>query len=123
MARQRHRSKAGTRVTGPLKCSEPLTFYGPGWTIRGADYEVICWAPGDIVHNGEATGDRREEWMLSVERNWVRNPIDDSGMWASGGFVEGDSLTDVLDALAILAPGDRYRATAILVRELAGGED
>ena len=122
MARQRHRSRAGTRVTGPLKRSEALTFHGPGWTILGADYEVICWAPGEISHNGASTGRYRDEWMLSVERDWVRNPIDGSGMWGSGGVLSGDTLTEVLDALALLDPGDRYRATAILVRELDGDE-
>ena len=105
MARQRHRSRAGTRVTSPLKRSEPLTFHGPGWTILGADYEVICWAPGEISHERKAsTGRYRDEWMLSVERDWVRNPIDGSGMWGSGGVLSGHTLTEVLDALAMLDP-------------------
>ena len=118
MARQRHRSKSGTRATAPLKRSEPLTFNGPGWTIEGADYEVKCWAPGEIRHQGEPTGRERDEWMLAVERDWVRHPIDGSGMWASGGFVSADSLAEALDCLALLDPADRYRATAILVHEL-----
>lgn len=121
MARQRHRSKAGSRVTGPLKRSEPLTFHAPGWTIRGTDYEVICWAPGQISDRGNPTGKSRDDWMLSVERDWVANPEDGSGMWVSGGFVAGASLTEVLDALALLDPGDRYRATAILIHELGDG--
>ncbi len=81
----------------------------------------MCWAPGEVRHNGETTGQLRDEWMLSVERDWVRNPVDGSGMWATGGFIAADSLTDALDCLALLEPADRYRVTAILVHEL--GED
>ncbi len=118
MARHRHRSKAGTRATGPLRRSEPLTFNGPGWAIEGPDFEVTCWAPGDVRHEGESTRQVRDEWMLSVERDWERHPLDGSGMWASGGFVTGDSLVEVLDCLSLLEPADRYRVTAILVHEL-----
>ena len=120
MARHSHRSKAGTRASGPLRRNEALTFNGPGWSIEGADFEVTCWAPGEIRHKGEPTGKLRDEWMLSVERDWIRHPIDGSGMWASGAFVTGDSLVEVLDCLALLEPADRYRTMAILVHELEG---
>ena len=93
-------------------------YHSPGWTIRAPNFEVICWAPGEIRHDGEATGRHRDQWMLSVETGPIRSPGDVGGFWESGGVVSGDSLTEVLAALALLEPSDRYQVTAVLVHQL-----
>ncbi|MEM7326183.1 MAG: hypothetical protein AAF531_24060 [Actinomycetota bacterium] len=89
---------------------EALTYHAPGWTITGPGYDVTCWAPGEVTHDGQPTGRRREHWMLSVET--------DGAHAESSGFATGDSLTEVLAAVAFLPPRDRYLVTAVLVQEL-----
>ncbi|MEM9894684.1 MAG: hypothetical protein AAF962_27865 [Actinomycetota bacterium] len=89
---------------------EALTYHGPGWTLSGPGFDVTCWAPGNITHDGQPTGRHRDHWMLSVET--------DGAHAESSGFTTGDSLTEVLAAVAFLPPRARYLVTAVLVHEL-----
>jgi hypothetical protein len=100
-----------------LTVGEPLEFNGPGWTIRTDAYEVICWAPGPVVHNGRMTGERRSLWLLSVELR----PAHRSATWPawdSGGFVAGETLADVLPVLALLGPAERRHLSRVLAIRL-----
>ncbi len=103
---------------------EPLVYHGPGWAIETDKFEVICWAPGEIVHNGNPVGRTRKDWMLSVSIDPDGAPpdhVEESGLWACGSFMSGASIANVLPALAILEDADRFRITTVLVNELAGG--
>lgn len=104
---------------------EPLTYHGPGWSIETNRFEVICWAPGEIVHNGNPIGRTRTEWMLSVSIDPDGGPpshMEEAGLWACGGFMSGETLAKVLPALAILEDADRFQVTAVLVHQLGNGQ-
>jgi hypothetical protein len=107
-----------------LAAGEPLAFHGPGWTIRTDRYEVICWAPGQVVHQGQPTGELRTEWLLSVELPpapvGARSDARPCRSWESGGFLAGASLNAVLPALALLHENDRRRVTDVLTAQLIG---
>ena len=124
MATNRPRPAAATATKKANSIGEPLTYHGPGWSIETDKFEVICWAPGEIVHNGHPMGRTRTEWMLSVSIDPASAPpdhLDESGLWACGSFMSGESISNVLPALAILEDADRYQVTTVLVNELAGG--
>lgn len=101
---------------------EPLTYQAPGWVVAGADYDVICWAPGEIVNDGQPTGSRRHAWMLWVESG--RRPAPGVGGYASrrpsSSFVTGASLGEVVQALGLLPDQDRGLVIEALFRHLTG---
>lgn len=87
---------------------EPLSHHGPGWVIRRPGFEVTCWAP---------LKKKRDEWLLSVETGRQDTP-EATSIWHCGSFLSGDSLVEVLPALAVLKAEDRYAVIAVLIQEL-----
>lgn len=122
---QDHTTSGSAPTAGPV-LGEALTFHGPGWTIEADHYDVICWAPGEILDKGKPTGQRRAAWMLSVEVG----PVDSTAgaltndcsadARPSSGFATGASLGEVLPALALLPDADRSAVIEALFRNLGG---
>lgn len=125
MAPNRPRPATTDAETNVTAIGEPLTYHGPGWSIETDRFEVICWAPGEIVHNGNPIGRTRTEWMLSVSIDPEGGPpahLEEPGLWSCGGFMSGETLAKVLPALAILKDADRFQVTAVLVHQLGGAQ-
>ena len=103
---------------------EELTYQGPGWAIAAPLFDVICWAPGEIMNDGVATGARRLKWMLWVEvgERPPRSAEGDCDRRPSSSFVTGASLGEVVQALGLLPDSDRGSVIDTLFQNLVEGQ-